>query len=266
MLAPLCCTSTSGIANGLVSKNFKDCDNMIGLPRLAGRQPFCLAKPTRLKVRKGQLMSYGVTHWIGVSVLAVVPFALLSAQEETTSPDAQQQAILKIAQQVRKQIVTQPQYGVFDNIHFAIQGDTVILRGKASRPTLKSSIERAVKKIEGVKNVTNEIEVLPVSPNDDRIRAAVYASLYAYGPLQRYTANRGGAARLQANSVARRAGGITNDPPTGWHAIHIIVENGRVTLTGVVDSEGDLAIAGMRANSVPGVFSVDNDLQVASKG
>jgi hyperosmotically inducible periplasmic protein len=70
---------------------------------------------------------------------------------------------------------------------------------------------------------------------------------------------------LDANSVARRAGGITNDPPLGWHAIHIIVKNGNVTLTGVVDNSGDFTIAGMRANGVPGVFSVDNDLQVASK-
>lgn len=65
--------------------------------------------------------------------------------------------------------------------------------------------------------------------------------------------------------MARAAGGITNDPPMGFHAIHIIVENGNVTLTGVVDSDMDLALAGMRANSVPGVFSVDNDLQVATK-
>jgi hyperosmotically inducible periplasmic protein len=126
---------------------------------------------------------------------------------------------LNLAKEVRKQIVTQPQYGVFDSIHFAIEGNTVILRGKASRPILKSSIENSVKKIEGVNNVKNEIEVLPVSPNDDRLRAAVYASLYRYPPSQRYTSNRGGP--RAGPSVARRAGGITNDPPIGWHAIHI---------------------------------------------
>jgi len=207
-------------------------------------------------------MNHKSAQWKSVGVLAAFSAALLFAQEEPTVPDAKQQAILKMAQEVRKQIVTQPQYGVFDNIHFAIQGDTVILRGQASRPTLKSSIEKTVKKIEGVNKVTNEITVLPVSPNDDRIRAAVYASIYRYPALQRYTANRGGA---MSPSVSRRAGGITNDPPIGWHAIHIVVENGKVILTGVVDSEADLAIAGMRANSVPGVFSVDNDLQVASK-
>jgi hyperosmotically inducible periplasmic protein len=194
-------------------------------------------------------------------VFLLMPLAL--SQEEAATLDAKQQTILKIAQEVRKQIVTQPQYGVFDSIHFAIQGDTVILRGKASRPTLKSGVENAVKRIEGVNKVTNEIKVLPVSSNDDRLRAAVYASIYRYPALQRYTSNRGGP--RTSPSVARTAGGVTNDPPIGYHAIHIIVENGNVTLTGVVDSDMDLAIAEMRAKSVPGAFSVDNELQVAAK-
>jgi osmotically-inducible protein OsmY len=198
-----------------------------------------------------------------ISSLVLLSFPALS-QEQNASPDAKQQAVLELAKEVRKQIVRQPRYGVFDNIHFAIQGgDTVILRGQASRPVLKSDIENSVKRIEGVKNVTNEIEVLPLSPNDDRIRAEVYASIYRFPALQRYTANRGGGSRMP--SVARAAGGITNDPPIGWHAINIIVKNGHVTLTGVVDSEADLAIAEMRANIVPGVFSVENELQVAGK-
>lgn len=199
-----------------------------------------------------------------IGTLAGLSLALSSliAQQETAALDAKQQQMLNIAKEVRKQIVMLPQYGVFDYIHFAIKGNTMILRGKASRPTLKSSAENVVKKIEGVDSVDNQIEVLPVSPNDDRIRAAVYASIYRYPALQRYTSNRG---RPRGPSVARVAGGITNDPPIGYHAIHIIVENGNVTLTGVVDSATDSALAEMRANSVPGVFSVDNDLQVASK-
>jgi len=192
----------------------------------------------------------------------VAPSAL--SQDKAASPDANQQAVLRIAQEVRKQIVTLPQYGVFDNIHFAIQGgDTVILRGEASRPTLKSGIENSVKRIDGVKTVTNDIDVLPASPNDDRLRATLYGSIYSYPALQKYTSNRGGMNRMP--SVARAAGGITNDPPIGYHAIHIIVKNGNVTLTGVVDSDADLAMAGMRANTVPGVFSVDNQLEVAGK-
>ena len=195
------------------------------------------------------------------SFVLLAPSAL--SQDQVASSDANQQAVLRIAKEVRKQIVTQPQYGVFDNIHFAIQGDTLILRGQASRPTLKSGIENSVKRIEGVNNVTNEIEVLPVSPNDDKLRATVYRSIYSSAPLQKYTSNRGGMNRMP--SVARAAGGITADPPIGYHAIHIIVKNGNVTLIGVVDSDSDLAIAGMRANTVPGVFSVDNQLEVAGK-
>jgi osmotically-inducible protein OsmY len=190
---------------------------------------------------------------------ALIAIAALAAVAQEGTPDAQQQAVLKIAKEVRTQIVTLPEYGVFDNITFGIKGQTVILRGQASRPTLKSGAEQAVKKIEGVTNVDNEISVLPLSPNDDRIRAAVYASIYRYPALQRYSSGRGRLGR----SVARAAAGITNDPPIGYHAIHIIVNNGNVTLTGIVDSDGDLAIAEMRASSVPGVFSVDNDLQVA---
>jgi hypothetical protein len=197
-----------------------------------------------------------------VSFMFIAPSAL--SQDQAASPDANQQAVLQLAKEVRKQIVTLPQYGVFDNIHFAIQGgDTVILRGQASRPTLKSGIENSVKKIKGVKSVTNDIEVLPLSQNDDNIRAAVYRSIYSYAPLQKYTGNRGGGSRMP--SVARAAGGITNDPPMGYHAIHIIVKNGNVTLVGAVNSDSDLAMAGMRANIVPGVFSVENQLEVAGK-
>lgn len=209
-------------------------------------------------------MNFHAPTWVTASVFSLVLLAPSALSQETGStPDARQQAVLRIAKEVRKQIITQPQYGVFDNINFAIQGDKVILRGQASRPTLKSSIENSVKKIEGVSSVTNEITVLPVSPNDDRIRAAVYASIYSFAPLQKYTSNRGPMNRMP--SVARAAGGITMDPPIGYHAIHIIVANGNVTLTGVVDSDADLTMAGMRANTVPGVFSVENDLQVAGK-
>jgi osmotically-inducible protein OsmY len=211
---------------------------------------------------------YSAHNWLIATITGLVlaaPSAFPQAQQQQAPmTDAQQQAILRIAKEVRKQIVTLPQYGVFDHITFGIKGgDTVILRGQASRPTLKSGIENVVKKIEGVKEVKNEIEVLPVSSFDDQTRAAVYAAIYGYAPLQKYTSNRGGGAMMP--SVARRAGGITNDPPIGYHAIHIIVNNGNVTLTGVVDSDGDLAMAEMRAKLVPNVFSVTNDLEVAGK-
>jgi hyperosmotically inducible periplasmic protein len=196
-------------------------------------------------------------------ILALTVAATFAADEPEAS-EAQQKKVLKIAQDVHKAIVTLPQYGVFDNITYGIKGSTVILRGQASRPVLKSSAGNVTKKIEGVSDVQNDIEVLPLSPNDDRVRAGVYAAIYRYPPLQRYTNNRG--PRGGGPSVARMAGGITNDPPIGWHAIHIIVKNGNVTLNGVVDSDTDLALAEMRANSVFGVFSVQNDIEVATKG
>lgn len=211
-------------------------------------------------------MTQPSTNFIGVATLCIaLGVSLATAQEQTSaSPIAGQEKLLRIAEEVRKQIVMLPQYGVFDNIHFGINPDgTVVLRGEASRPTLKSGAENVVKRIEGVEKVDNQIEVLPTSPNDDRIRAAVYAAIYGSPSLQKYTSNR----KLRTMpSVLRAAGGITNDPPLGFHAIHIIVNNGHVTLTGVVNNEADMATAGIRASGVPNVFSVDNQLQVANEG
>lgn len=215
-------------------------------------------------------MHLGTKRSIAICIFGLLVQIPSAVAQQAAAPaqtsDAQQQQLIKLAEAVRKQIVSNPQYGVFDYIHFAIQGNNVTLRGFASRPTLKSGLESSVKRIPGVGTVQNEIEVLPVGPNDDRIRAAVYQSIYGPGStLQRYTSNRGAGARIGSNSIARRAGGITADPPMGWHAIHIIVKNGNVMLEGVVDNSGDFAIAGMRANQVSGVFSVDNNLQVATK-
>ncbi len=194
---------------------------------------------------------------------AAVTGQAVKGQDSAAQPGPKpSEKVDQIAKQVYKQIVTLPLYGVFDHIHFAIKGeDTVILRGDASRPTLKSSAENVVKKIEGVKQVVNEIQVLPVSPNDDRIRALTYFKIYRNPWLSRYTSNRGGGARYYSSVRANM--GITYDPPIGWHAIHIIVNNGNIRLVGVVDTSGDLALAEMQANSVPGAFSVDNDLMVA---
>lgn len=209
-------------------------------------------------------MRYCAPNWLIAGITSLVLLSPSAFAQQQAMSDAQQQAVLKIAKEVRKQIVSNTRYGVFDSITFGIKGtDTVILRGYASRPVLKSDIENSVKRIEGVKTLKNEIEVLPVSNMDDRLRGAVYMSIYSFAPLQKYTANRGGGSRMP--SVARAAGGITNDPPTGFNAIHIILKNGNVTLTGVVDSDSDLAMAEMRANQVAGVFSVTNELQVAGK-
>ncbi len=143
-----------------------------------------------------------------------------------------------IAKEVRHELVTLPWYSVFDNLAFRVDPDgTVTLLGQVVRPTLKDDAERVVKKIPGVTRVTNQIEVLPLSPNDDRIRMAEFRTIYGDPALQRYA-----------------LGAV---PP-----IHIIVKDGHVDLVGVVATQMDKQIAGIRANSVPGVFSVSNDLTV----
>jgi hyperosmotically inducible periplasmic protein len=188
----------------------------------------------------------------------------VTAQEPEPGPTWSQEDTLRIAKEVQKKLAGLTNFSVFDWITFGFHGKTVVLKGYASRPVLKSDAANAVKRIPGVESVDNQIEVLPNSPNDDRIRAAVYNRIYTQPVLRKYNANQGtvGQATGPGPSIARQAGGITNDPPIGFHAIHIIVKNGNVTLYGVVNNESDSAIAGMQANSAPGAFSVDNDLIV----
>ena len=143
----------------------------------------------------------------------------------------------RITREVRHELVMLPYYGVFDNLAYRVDGSTVTLVGEVTRPTLKSDAQNAVKNIEGVEKVVNDIKVLPLSPMDDRVRIATYRAVYGEPSLQRYA--------MQAV------------PP-----IHIIVENGKVTLVGVVDNESDKNLAGLKANGVSGVFSVTNDLKV----
>lgn len=147
----------------------------------------------------------------------------------------------RIARQVRHELVMLPYYGVFDDFAYRVDGSTVTLSGYVTRPTLKSDAENVVKSVEGVEKVVNNIEVLPLSSMDDRIRIATYRAIYGQTGLDRYA--------LQAV------------PP-----IHIIVKNGNVTLTGVVANQGDKDMAGIRANGVSGVFSVTNNLRVESEG
>lgn len=160
---------------------------------------------------------------------------------------------------VRKQVARLTQYGVFDYLWFGIVDRTIVLRGFASRPILKSAAESAVKGIQGVEQVKNEIEVLPLSPNDDRIRASVYQRIYSNPALSKYTSNRG----PRFASPTRAALGITNDPPIGYHSIRIIVKNGEVTLHGVVDNSFDFTVAEVQAKAAPLTFGVFNELTVA---
>jgi hyperosmotically inducible protein len=144
-----------------------------------------------------------------------------------------------IINEVRHELATLPYYGVFDWLEYEVRPDnTVVLRGQVVRPTTKSDAEARVRKIDGVSQVVNEIEVLPVSPEDERLRLALYRTLYNWdSPLFRYA----------TQSV----------PP-----IHIIVKNGRAVLKGVVASKADADLAYIRARGVPGLFDVKNELQV----
>src|SRR5258706_15556288 len=144
-----------------------------------------------------------------------------------------------IIREVRHQLLLLPYYSVFDNLAFKVDGDHVTLEGQVTNPTLKHDAEAAVKSIEGISGVSNNIEVLPPAPMDDQLRRALYRAIYGDPVLSKY----------------------------GWSSmpsIHIIVKNGHVTLEGVVDSEADKNLAGLRANRVPNVFEGKNNLVVRS--
>lgn len=172
---------------------------------------------------------------------------LVSVLAISTSPFPQQtqgerasRATANLVREVGHVLRMLPYYTVFDDLKYRVDGDRVILEGEVTRPTLKSDAEHAVKNIEGVESVTNNIKVLPVSNDDDAIRRAVYRAIFADGPLFKY--------------------GFMAVPP-----IHIIVENGSITLEGVVDSESDKNYAGLKAKGVPGTFNVTNNLVVVKQ-
>lgn len=143
--------------------------------------------------------------------------------------------------QVRHELTMLPYFSIFDNLGYRVDGDVVTLFGQVTRPVLKSDAANVVKNIEGVSRVVNQIEVLPLSSMDDRIRLATAHAIYGFPALQRY--------------------GMGAIP-----SIHIIVKNGNVTLAGVVANDADRNMANIRANGVFGVFSVKNDLRVENHG
>jgi len=178
-----------------------------------------------------------------IGLLAALGTALTLATTLTSPAPPRQRSDQKmqdnLRKEVRHQLLLLPYYSVFDNLMFKVDGDKVTLLGQVVRPTLKSDAEAAVKGIEAVASVDNQIAVLPVSPMDDQLRRSVYRAIYGDAALSKY----------------------------GWSAlptIHIIVKNGHVALEGVVDSESDKNLANLRANGVPNVFSVTNNLSVSS--
>ena len=171
--------------------------------------------------------------------LATSRFTLASPLQEEKKQRNEEKYREKLIKEVRHQLVLLSYYSVFDNLAFKVEGDKVTLSGQVVRPTLKSDAEAAVKSIEGVTSVENNIEVLPTSPMDDQTRRAVYRAIYGEPALSRYA--------------------LSAVP-----SIHIIVKNGSVTLEGVADNETDKNLAGLRTNGVPNVFSVKNNLVVSS--
>jgi hyperosmotically inducible periplasmic protein len=170
-----------------------------------------------------------------VALVAFCGLASLSMAQDRNQLSPR--SVERITREVRHELLLLPYFGVFDNITYKVDGSTVTLMGDVVNPTVKSDAGNVVKKIEGVEKVDNQIEVLPPSPIDDGLRRRLFREIYGYPALEKY------------------ALGVQKP-------IRIIVKNGRVALEGVVDNEQDKNLAGVRANSVPGIFQVTNNLQV----
>ncbi len=173
-----------------------------------------------------------MTRKIPILFAALLTLAILAPGQDSAKSQE------RIVKEVRHELLMLPYFGAFDYIAFKVDGGTVTLLGQVVRPTLKSDSENAVKHIEGVEKVDNQIEVLPPSTMDDQLRIALFRAIYQYPSLQKYEL------------------GVQKP-------IRIIVKNGRVALEGIVDSDADKNLANIRANSVPGIFAVTNNLQVS---
>lgn len=174
---------------------------------------------------------------INSRIAIIIATLVLGASVAIAAPSPGQQGTMD---KVRKELVTLPYFGVFDNLEYQVEGGTVTLSGQVVKPITRQDAERRIVRIEGVDRVVNNIEVLPVSGFDDSIRARAYRTVFRTGGLYRYA--------MGANP-----------------SIHIIVKNGHVTLEGVVSNQMDSRLANTSANSVSGVFSVTNNLRVGGK-
>lgn len=166
---------------------------------------------------------------------------------------------------IRSKLLRLPYYGVFDFLAFSYVNGTVTLSGYDYRGTLKGDGERAVKQIARVDQVINNIEILPVSPNDDNLRWKTYYAIYSDPFLSRYAPGGGmlwGHRHSVPGGLFGSAARFPGAEPLGTYPIAIIVKNGHITLMGVVDSESDKTMAGMKAKGVSGSFGVENELTV----
>jgi hyperosmotically inducible protein len=171
---------------------------------------------------------------MAIAALLAIPCVQVQGADHESNTKSNETRVQK---EVRHELITLSRYGVFDNIAYRVDGQKVTLFGQVTQPVLKDDAGKAVRGIEGIESVDNEIEVLPLSANDDSIRRDVYRRIYSQPALERY----------QFGAV----------PP-----IHIIVKNGNITLEGVVGSEMDKDLAGLYANGAPGAFQVTNNLRV----
>jgi hyperosmotically inducible protein len=192
-----------------------------------------------LRIGRSKTVKLGIA---GAFMLALAAPGAMATGKQSSKPELRHErntprTSVWLTREVRHRLLMLPYYTVFDNLEYRVNGYRVELLGQVVNPVLKSDAEAAVKRIEGVQQVVNRIEVLPLSNFDDQIRIAAYRKIYGYPGFEKYA--------IQAM------------PP-----IHIIVKNGNITLVGVVDSKMDSQIADLQARSVPGTFSVTNDLRV----
>lgn len=182
-----------------------------------------------MKTQKNSISQFAIRIF-AMLLLAVAPSVVLAqGTRAITNP--------QLERHVRHELVTLPYYGVFDNLAYSVDGGTVTLYGDVVRSSTRSDAAGRVKRLPGVTRVINNIRVLPLSRFDDNIRRATYRSIARMGGLYRY---------LQGTNPS----------------LHIVVNNGHVTLEGVVSGTGDRNLAYIAANRVPGVFSVKNNLRV----
>ena len=179
--------------------------------------------------------------WIARFFLLLSCFTVTGLAQVTKGKQDLEAIHDRLAKEVRHELIMLPYYSVFDNLAFRIEGvDSVVLMGQVVKPTLKQDAENVVRRIEGTGKVVNNIEVLPLSPNDDIIRRAAFRAIYYREELDRYA--------------------LSAVP-----SIHIIVKNGNITLEGVAANQTDKDLAGMAAKQVSGAFSVTNNLGLESR-
>jgi hyperosmotically inducible periplasmic protein len=191
--------------------------------------------------------------------LRIVSLVLLAVSTIASAPAAQTVGHDETVRSVRRMLERLPYYGVFDFVAFSVEGSTVKLAGYGFQERLKTDAEMAARRAPGVAEVSNRIEILPTSPNDDRIRWATFYRIFTDDFLSRYAPG-GAYAVVRELRDEQRFPGMQ---PVGTYPIHIVVKNGRTMLLGVVDNAVDRQIAEVRAREVTGVFDVENGLTLA---